>query len=161
MVIKAFNNTIQNTYKKKGLEKLISMNLPDELLMNITKLRIQPHLAEIALSKFVLCPSGLGMDTYRLWETLMLGSIPIVESNKGFDRTYSMLPVLIVPNFDMVTPDLLNEAYPCFMQYVNHFKYEVVLEKYWIDLVEAAVANGNINHVQQNHPPVNPFCNFF
>jgi hypothetical protein len=37
------------------------------------------HYLDIAQSKFVLCPSGLGFDTYRLWETIILGSIPIVE----------------------------------------------------------------------------------
>jgi hypothetical protein len=57
------------------------------------------HYRQVAESLFVLCPSGLGFDTYRLWETIMLGSIPIVESNKGFDRTYVNLPVLVVNNF--------------------------------------------------------------
>lgn len=41
------------------------------------------HYRDVAESMFVLSPSGLGFDTYRLWETLLLGSIPIVESNAG------------------------------------------------------------------------------
>ena len=57
---------------------------------------------QIAKAKFVLCPSGIGMDSFRIWESLMLGSIPIVESNAGLDRTYSNLPVLVVANYSQV-----------------------------------------------------------
>lgn len=46
----------------------------------ITNLSIESdHYLQAAQSRFVLCPSGLGFDTYRLWETLLLGAIPIVE----------------------------------------------------------------------------------
>jgi hypothetical protein len=60
------------------------------------------HHLQIASSKFVLCPSGLSMDSYRIWETLALGAIPVVESNPGLDRTYYSLPVLVVRNFSQV-----------------------------------------------------------
>ena len=76
MVIEAFNYTVVNSYK------LENQGFVD-------------HYEETALSKFVLCPSGLGMDSYRIWETIILGSIPIVESNPGFDR-FVALPVLYV-----------------------------------------------------------------
>ena len=52
-VIEAFNNTISNSYKKNSGE-------------------FRDHYEETARAKFVLCPSGLGMDSYRLWETLGL-----------------------------------------------------------------------------------------
>lgn len=37
------------------------------------------YLKEISNSKFILCPSGLGWDTYRIWEALNLGTIPVIE----------------------------------------------------------------------------------
>jgi hypothetical protein len=160
MVSLAFNGSVQNTYKGRG-QKQSSVGIPLELKRNLSQYKIPPHLVEIALAKFVLCPSGLGMDTYRFWETLLLGSIPVVESNKGFDRTYSMLPVLVVPNFDVLTPELLNEVYPCFIKNAHRFRYDFLLEKYWLDLVDKAILEGTIEHVTRNHPPVNPFCSFF
>jgi len=37
---------------------------------------------EIMNSKFILCPSGIGWDTYRIWEALNLGTIPVIERYK-------------------------------------------------------------------------------
>ena len=34
---------------------------------------------EISRSKFILCPSGIGWDTYRIWESIVLGAIPVIE----------------------------------------------------------------------------------
>lgn len=58
VVSKAFNNTIHNTYKKHN-NRVVRMgrNLTVPL----------DHYLEIATSKFVLCPSGLGYDTFR-WD---------------------------------------------------------------------------------------------
>lgn len=33
-------------------------------------------------NKFILCPSGLGWDSYRIWEALMMGTIPVIEKHK-------------------------------------------------------------------------------
>ena len=33
----------------------------------------------VASHDYVLCPAGNGIDTYRLWETLYLGSTPIID----------------------------------------------------------------------------------
>jgi hypothetical protein len=171
MISKIFQGTIQNTYRKTKLsfsllsesQSLFTFNqssLSSDLISNLTSLNIQPHIFEIAVSKFVLCPSGLGMDTYRLWETLLLGSIPIVESNKGFDRTYSLLPVMVVSNYSIITPQLLENAYPCFVKNIEKFHYELLSESYWTNLIRKAIVTGNIEHLTTLHPPNNPYCNF-
>jgi len=89
-----------------------------------------------------------------------MGSIPIVESNAGFDRTYSNLPVLVVRNFSDVTPALLERAYPCFVKHADKFLYIHLTERYWLDLIARAVINGNIDHVTENHPFRNRYCSF-
>jgi hypothetical protein len=168
MISQIFKGSIQNTYRKTKLsfsslsetQSLFTFNqssLSSDLLSNLTSLNIQPHIFEIAVSKFVLCPSGLGMDTYRLWETLLLGSIPIVESNKGFDRSYSLLPVMVVSNYSLLTPELLERAYPCFLRNIEKFHYEFLLESYWTNLIRKAIVAGNIDHLTALHPPHNPF----
>lgn len=141
-VIQAFNNTIQNMYSKDKIAK------GDE-----------DHYYQTARSKFVLSPSGLGFDTYRLWETILLGSIPVVESNSGFDRTYSNLPVLVVSNYNQLTPTLLEKMYPCFVAHAHRFRYSHLTLKYWLQLTKKAVETGNIDHVTENHPFKNPYCN--
>ena len=118
------------------------------------------HYKDIAQAKFVLCPSGLGFDTYRLWESMILGSIPVVESNAGFDRTYASLPVLVVRNYTDLNPDLLIRAYPCFENNAGRFRYEHLTQSYWLRLVSTAIKTGSIEHIMRNHPPVNPYCSY-
>ena len=113
-----------------------------------------------AMAKFVLCPSGLGFDTYRLWETLLLGSVPIVESNAGFDRSYSNLPVLVVRNYSDVTPQLLQRAYPCFLHHARRYNYLHLTEQYWVQAVQRAIRTGSIEHIMEQHPFRNKYCDF-
>ena len=69
------------------------------------------YYTQMRCSRFVLCPSGLGWDTYRLWEALSLGAIPIVEDSPGWIRVLDDLPVVIVQTFEDVTPQLLENEY--------------------------------------------------
>ena len=82
IVSRNFNHTIRNTYNTdKSRQKEVYRSPISNRTLEVD------HYLEAAQSKFVLCPSGLGFDTYRLWETLMLGSIPIVESNRQATTT--------------------------------------------------------------------------
>ena len=56
--------------------------------------------------RFVLCPRGYALDTFRLWESIYLGAIPIVK----YDITHKDwmdLPILFVNDWNEVTPELL------------------------------------------------------
>eukprot|EP01032_Pedospumella_encystans_P012554 gene12554-14518_t len=142
LVSKAFNNTIQNTYS-------VGKGGP----------AVDHHLAA-AQAQFVLCPSGLGFDTYRLWETLLVGSIPVVESNPGLDRTYSNLPVLVVRNYSDLTPELLQRAYPCFLRHAHQYNYKHLTQSYWLNLIDVAIVTGKVDHVTREQPFRNKYCDF-
>ena len=112
-------------------------------------------------SKFVFCPSGLGFDTFRLWETLVVGSVPIVESNAaGLDRIYASLPVLVVRNYAEVNEDLLHKAYECFYKNANIFKYNHLSLSYWRQVLLEIARNGSTDIYNDEHPTANKFCNF-
>jgi hypothetical protein len=64
------------------------------------------YYKQIAQSKFVLCPMGVGMDTYRVYETAYLGSTPIVVSS-GLDTIHKKFGALIVDKWDDLTLELL------------------------------------------------------
>jgi hypothetical protein len=55
---------------------------------------------------FVLCPRGNGVDTHRLWETLYMGSIPIVKWDIAHSG-WTDLPILFVSSWEEVTEDRL------------------------------------------------------
>jgi len=147
-----YNMTLLNTFPGKASKHALAKRPPSEVFSN--------HYFEVASSKFLLCPSGLSMDSYRLWETLALGTIPVVESNPGFDRTYSNLPVLVVHNYTDLTPELLNRAYECFYENADRFKYIHLSLTYWHKLIHRAVKQGSVAHVTRYHPFRNAYCNF-
>lgn len=57
---------------------------------------------------FVLCPRGNGVDTHRLWETLYMGSIPIVISDIAH-TDWNDLPILFVNSWEDVTEEFLQK----------------------------------------------------
>ena len=67
-------------------------------------------LREIKSSKFVLCPRGNGIDTHRLWESLYMGSIPIVKYHPTHDNIRD-LPILFIDNWSSICESFLNEKY--------------------------------------------------
>lgn len=66
------------------------------------------YYKEVAASEFVLSPFGLESDCVRTWETLVLGSIPIVE-HTFLDPLFDDLPVLIVHDWEEINEAFLNE----------------------------------------------------
>jgi hypothetical protein len=91
-------------------------------------------------SKFILAPSGLGLDCYRNWEAIILGAIPVFETlnrQDGLFRAYDDLPVLWVDHFDNVTPSLLEKEYPGIVSRARYYKFEKLTLRYWIDLVNS------------------------
>jgi len=69
----------------------------------------QVYLNLIAESRFIISPPGIDPDCYRTWETLYLGSIPVVGSYET-DQVYADLPVIIVPDLGQVTESSLEAA---------------------------------------------------
>ena len=69
-------------------------------------------LLESRKSNFVLCPRGVGVETHRMWETLMLGSIPVVEEHPFLAPFVKALPILTVDSWSrLLEPQWLEERF--------------------------------------------------
>ncbi|KAJ3234498.1 hypothetical protein HDU81_001385 [Chytriomyces hyalinus] len=78
----------------------------------------------LSAARFVLAPHGNGLDSYRVWETLLLGSYPIVKTSS----LYQDLPV-ILDEWDALTPELLEKKYARFRRLKHN--YERLYSRYW------------------------------
>jgi hypothetical protein len=76
------------------------------------------YYKRIANSKFMICPRGCGIDTYRLWDCIYMGCIPIVEKYEGY-KQFEDLPILFIDHWRDINN--LTESY---------------LEHTWLDMVE-------------------------
>ncbi len=92
------------------------------------------YLQDLARSKFVLSPRGNGLDTHRTWESLLLGAIPIVHES-CLDPMYDNLPVLIIKDWNAITPEFLQDQYEKIC--AKSYQVEKLYINYWIDLIDS------------------------
>jgi hypothetical protein len=60
--------------------------------------------------KYCVSPRGTGIDTHRVYESLLFGTIPIVKKSE-LDDLYSNFPILLVDKWEDVTYEFLNDNY--------------------------------------------------
>ena len=87
------------------------------------------YMKEMAEYKFTLSPRGTAPDTYRTWEALLAGTIPIVKTSH-LDELYPNLPVLIIQDWEQVTEEFLELKY----QEMLHKKCDIekLFMEYWL-----------------------------
>ena len=85
---------------------------------------------------FGLSPCGHGVDCYRTWEILCLGSIPIImDMGEAFNNLFNDLPVLIIKKWEDITAELLDNTINDFKQ--REFNYDKLTLNYWINLIKS------------------------
>jgi len=92
------------------------------IVPNIPKLDYEDYMREISKYKFVICPRGNGVDIFRFCDTLLMGSIPIVE-HSPLDDMYSRFPCIIVDSFNTI--DTSSFVW-------DDSKYETFLDTFWL-----------------------------
>ncbi len=100
-------------------------------------LLVEQFLAEVAEHKFVLSPFGNGLDCYRNYECMYLGSIPILPLST-ISKTMGGwgLPIIAVPQdqYFGLTEQLLEEVW---QQMAGcPFKYERLSLRWWVNHLE-------------------------
>jgi hypothetical protein len=95
---------------------------------------IMTYFKEMASCKFVLSPRGEGIDCWRTWEALLVGSIPIVRSSQ-LDPLYNDLPVLVIQDWHEITEEFLNQKY----KEITAKKYDLskLYVEYWFKRIFA------------------------
>ncbi len=86
------------------------------------------YLQGISESKFILCPPSKSGDSFRVWEALILGSIPIVQSSV-LDELYAQLPVVIIQEWSEITEEFLENKYQEMGK--KQFSYQKLFASYW------------------------------
>lgn len=131
-----------NTYpiERKGIYDLLKDRSYVTIGETINTLdgRIE-FLRDIKAHTFVLCPRGNGVDTHRLWETLYMGSIPILRKDIAY-MDFMDLPICFVDNWEEINMEFLQkEKERIHNQQWNLDKLKI---GYWIDRISYS-----INHV--------------
>lgn len=95
---------------------------------------------------------GLGYDSYRLWEMLTFGIVPIIEKGIGLDKSLWRLPALIVEDFNVVTPDFLRQAYVEALYRAKNFEFERLTQSFWFSFIANVSTTKSIHTVLDKFP---------
>jgi len=92
------------------------------------------YIDNIYNHKFVICPEGNGIDTHRIWETLYMGSIPIVENNIN-NSFYDGQPMVLINDWEELLSSDLNVWYNLYSALPK--KPEILTFEYWKNKIQA------------------------
>jgi len=68
------------------------------------KLPFKQYLQEVSKSYFVVSPNGNGVDCHKTWESLYLGTIPVVTKSINIDF-YKDYPIIKIDDWSKFNPD--------------------------------------------------------
>ena len=97
------------------------------------------YFNKVSKSKFTISPRGNGIDTFRLWDSIYLGAIPIVVKEAVFHEYLYDLPILFLDSYDdfiNLNEDFLEETYHMMLK--KKYNYEKLFFSYWIDMIETS-----------------------
>ena len=108
------------------------------------------YLQVVGSCKFNLCIHGGGLDPDPcLWETLTVGTIPIIQQS-SLSAQFSTLPVVVVSSLDAITPAKLDvwwrELSPWFLE--RHRRLDVLKQltlDHWVTIVRSETAESRAN----------------
>jgi len=95
-------------------------------------------LSDILHSKFVICPISNGIETSRIWESVLLGAIPVVIQSPWSDN-FKDLPILSIPSWNCLTKSFLEDTWQAHICKLNsnQYNYNKLDANYWTRLTES------------------------
>lgn len=97
----------------------------------INQKKYSDYVAGILDHKMVICPEGNGIDCHRVWETLLLGRVPVVKKSKVMNH-FSDLPILFIDEWREIKDiDLIKKKY----ELVKKNSIKKLNFKYWADFI--------------------------
>ena len=68
------------------------------------------YFEKLKRSRFSICPRGCGIDSYRVYDSIICNCIPIMLKNEENYLYYKKLPILFIDNYDDLDQGTLIEA---------------------------------------------------
>lgn len=122
----SFIGSITHPIRSQMLKNLY--NKPNSIIeiskwsIDVTKNRYKRYIEVSSRSKFLLCPRGYGLNSFRLYESFQLGCVPVIITDKRF------LPwedELDWSSFSVIVNDTTNLEYQ--LKNISNKKYQDML----------------------------------
>jgi len=139
------NNLIRNDDRNTAERGLAKLSEKDIRWQSVRLDRSQVW-QQYANSKFVVSPEGVGLDCYRTWEALLLGSVPVVVNSEfESDVLFHGLPVARLQNWMQLNESALETQFGSILtQSPGDVVHEKLTLRFWLAKIVAAAVMGSM-----------------
>ena len=132
-ILSSFNTF--NNYKERNEADIFAKKSP---IVDIKRFdKPSEYFNEASKYKFVLCPSGNGADTHRLWESQILKSLPILlNSNFSSNLKKLGLPALYLDSWDELISYSKTDLDKIYEKKINNNNNQLIYLDYWKKIIE-------------------------
>jgi len=130
------NRALYNPHKniRHKVKSIIGKSFPW-----IESVDFETYMSVLETYKFSISPPGRGIDTHRAWESLMMGTIPIMMTTP-LDHLFKNLPVIIIKDeieWNNITPSLLDDKYNEILSKNETYNFDILYTHYWKKLLNS------------------------
>jgi hypothetical protein len=68
------------------------------------------YFSKLLNSKFSICPRGCGIDSYRVYDSILCKCVPIMLKNGEYYKNFENWPILFIDDYDKLTADFLQNV---------------------------------------------------
>ncbi len=127
-----------NSRERSLLDKYL--NTREELQKyRFPQMNMEDYLEKLGSSFFSVCPKGNGYDSIRFWESLSVGSIPLVLNNpfvESLMEHHPELPFMILERWEDLPSFLHSDIQKIYDTYMEMSTLDMLTEDYWTDAFE-------------------------
>lgn len=117
-----------NRFQRPQILYIVGTNLGKECTVaNYSEEKSQlksGYFRDIQEHHYVLCPPGNSKESHRMWESLYLGAIPVVEDNASNRYFAQFFPILVVERWGDITEELLKSKLDYFQS--KDWRYDLL-----------------------------------
>lgn len=123
------NFTLRTNPKRKKIRDL----LIKKGFIEAEKKPWHEYIKELSKHKFCISPPGAGNDCHRIWESIYVGCIPIVEKDTLLYPYFNELPILWVNDYNIIDNSFLDNKYEIMMNQKRNIDKAKL--SYWRNLI--------------------------
>ena len=106
----------------------------------------EEYFKNIGKYKFVISPTGNGLDCYRHYETWISKGIPIIEYNSFIEKKYNTLPIVWTHDYSNISDEYLNAEYIKFLD--KQYDFRRLLLRQYKPKIQSEIAIVCANHTE-------------
>lgn len=104
-----FGNPRQDAYNKiKNKDFILIENTQLDLPIRKHNNNYNNYFNKLLASKFSICPRGCGIDSYRVYDSILCRCVPIMLKNNEYYKNFEGWPILFIDDYEDLNMDFLS-----------------------------------------------------